>query len=119
MARAPLFALGAAFLLLLQSGPTPAQVPPEVQGVTFENRTTLSWSAVSEALSYNVYRASVSELSLMDYRCYRAGILTTFTEIGENEEGYTYVVTVVTAEGESTLGEDSSGTPRPNNNPCP
>ncbi len=83
----------------------------------------LSWEPEDGALGYNVYRGLVSELSPIEYgACYRSGLEGTQTAIVEDPpagEAYTYLVTVVTASGEGSLGRDSDNVERPNAHPCP
>jgi hypothetical protein len=81
------------------------------------------WLPEVGALSYNMYRVLLADLSPTDYgTCFRQDILTTYTELGEDPPvagGYGYLVTVTLSGGEGTLGDDWEGNERPNNAPCP
>jgi len=83
----------------------------------------LEWTPETGALAYNVYRGLLSALSPTDYgTCYRNGIVATYTVIPENPAvgaAYFYLVTAEMTGGEGTLGDDSTFTERPNNDPCP
>jgi hypothetical protein len=81
------------------------------------------WLPEAGALAYNVYRVLLSDISATNYgTCFRNGILTTYTELGDDPpvgNAYGYLVTVELPGGEGTLGDDSSGGERLNTNACP
>jgi hypothetical protein len=88
-------------------------------GVTYR----FDWIPETGALSYNVYRVLLTDLSASNHgTCYRNGIPTTYTETEEDPptgNGYGYLVTPEMSGGEGTLGRDTDGTERANTSPCP
>lgn len=87
-----------------------AAPPPEVTGVGFQDRTTLSWSGLPQAATYNIYYAALAELAPgYGGRCLGHAVpVTSFSSAAEPAPGlgFFYLVT-----GESgTVEEGSAGT---------
>jgi fibronectin type 3 domain-containing protein len=87
--------------------------PVAPTGVTVAHgdaQATLSWSAVSGASSYNVYRSTASGAEAL----LQSGVTsTTFTDTGlTNGTTYYYKVSAVNAAGESPLSVEVSTTPQ-------
>ena len=85
-------------------------VPGEVTNLQLsrsETVATLSWNAVTEAASYDVYRGAQRDAS--DLACYLPGLATTSTtddgSVPDPGDVLFYVTTAVNCAGESTLGE--------------
>jgi hypothetical protein len=77
----------------------------------------LSWSSVSGASDYNVYRAPQPNLSGL--ACYSPGVAgTTLNDDGATPPIFLYLVSSATQCGESSLGSGTFG-PRSNPAPCP
>ncbi|MBN2384146.1 hypothetical protein JXQ70_14815, partial [bacterium] len=93
-----------------QGGTQP--VPPEITPISWTNKTTLSWTAVPEATSYNLYRGVRANLpalltSSTDFCTRWTGSTTSVTTITETAtvgDCYYFLVT-----GENTSGEGTSG----------
>ncbi|MDQ7005778.1 MAG: thrombospondin type 3 repeat-containing protein [Acidobacteriota bacterium] len=83
----------------------------------------LAWSPETGALSYNVYRVAASDISSLNYGTCRARRVTAplYREITPVPAGqaFCYVVTVMTAGGEGSMGQASSGAERSNLRTCP
>jgi hypothetical protein len=98
--------------------------PPEVgQSVIFLDGQTLSWTALSEASSYNVYRGSIDGGSwAFDHVCFATALPNPAATDASNPSrglAFYYLVSAKNVCGESTLGATSAGQPRPNASPCP
>ncbi len=103
---------------------SPYPPPGEVLDLRFANATTLGWDAEPSVGSYDVYRGMVAELHTGSYgTCLTQGLTVrqaSDSEVPTAGQCFFYLVTAenrLTEEG--TLGNDSSGTPRPNTSPCP
>lgn len=88
------------------------------------DRATIVWSPEASIGSYNLYRDLLSDLSGLDYgRCEQQGIQDEMTGDPSSPppaDGYFYLVTAENRLGEEgTMGRNSSGGDRPNNDPCP
>ncbi len=91
-----------------------AQAPPEVQGVVFDEPTTLVWAPASGASAYDVYRGTLADLtSGIPGRChaYRVNGTSFATPAApEPDAGFFYLVTGESSAGlEGTAGTDSQG----------
>lgn len=98
-----------------------AAAPPPVPGdaVFGADRTTLAWSAVSGATSYNVYRGTSP--GDYDHACRAVGSTSTSLSIGELPAPgglFYFLVSAANVDGESALGSDGAGAPIPNAAPC-
>ena len=106
--------LSFALFVLGSSGATPAQ-PPEVQGVSFDDRTSMFWSAPAGAATYHVYRSSL--LDDDPARCHAYALPeTVFAPLDDPDAGdaFLYLVTATASSGlEGTPGTVSEGQPRP------
>jgi hypothetical protein len=91
---------------------------------------TVDWNPEVGALSYNLYRVLLSNLSATNYgACLDPGTNrdadlngrpdATDVDVPPAGDGYGYLSTAETPGGEGSLGRDSSGTERPNNFACP
>ncbi|HZN04486.1 MAG TPA: hypothetical protein VFD06_12965 [Candidatus Polarisedimenticolia bacterium] len=102
-------------------GGAPVQ-PPEINdSVAFgADGETLSWDDPPGA--YNVYRGLRTSPWTYDQTCLQPHVAgSSVSDAAEPAPGqiFFYLVTRLDACGESTPGQDSSGTPRPNPAPCP
>jgi hypothetical protein len=84
--------------------------------------TTISWN--DPPGSYNVYRGSVTEGAPWNYNqtCLSTGVAGNSTSDSATPAPnslFYYLVSRATACGESSLGSDSEGAPRPNASTCP
>jgi hypothetical protein len=98
--------------------------PGEIHALWFEDRDTLAWFPEISAGDYNLYRNSLVNLAGMDYGvCREHDIpvsMTVDSDLPAPDDGYFYLVTVKNRlNEEGTTGVDSSGTARPNPDPCP
>ena len=105
----------------------PGEVSPPgtVHPLVFADKRTLTWeeASMNGSTTFNLYRGYASLLSSGNYgTCFKSGIATN-TETDPNEPPggicWTYLVTGKNGGGEGTMGEDSTGSTRPNSNPCP
>ncbi|HET8948110.1 MAG TPA: hypothetical protein VFQ07_14125 [Candidatus Polarisedimenticolia bacterium] len=98
-------------------------VPPAPLGdsVAFgADSTTLGWS--DPPGNYNVYRGLRSTPWTYDQVCLQSHVAgSSISDPATPAQGniFFYLVTRITACGESTPGNDSGGSPRPNPSPCP
>ncbi|MBI1745235.1 MAG: hypothetical protein HYR55_01445 [Acidobacteria bacterium] len=87
----------------------PPDAPASLTAVPGDSQVSLSWTSVSGATSYSLYRATTSggEVS------YQTGLTTTdFRDTGVvNGTTYYYVVTALNAGGESAPSPEASATP--------
>ncbi|HEX6852557.1 MAG TPA: thrombospondin type 3 repeat-containing protein [Candidatus Polarisedimenticolaceae bacterium] len=102
---------------------TITEIPGNAAGVGWSSKTTLEWSATSQAGAYNVYRGTIPSAGAIvyDHTCYEnaSADLTATDGSTPPERGYYYLVSAENVCGEGGLGTRSSGTPRPNDAPCP
>jgi Protein of unknown function (DUF1800) len=95
-----------------------AQAPPEVHKVRFPGAASLAWTPASGAVSYNVYRGTLSDLAAgIPARChlYR-NTVKSISAVAPSDAtgGYYYLITGESAAGEEgTAGVDSRGVERP------
>jgi uncharacterized delta-60 repeat protein len=94
-----------------------------VGGAFMLDAETFAWQPEDGAISYNVYSGALEELRAGSTgTCYFAGLTTTSTSVEYAPppgEGLFYLVTVVTAAGEGSLGDRGDGTERPSPAACP
>lgn len=105
------------------SGVGLAVPPSEVGSVVVNPADTLNWAATAGATSYNVYRGSALQLVKDGVwpRCHLWNISTTSAsspELPSAGDAFAYLVTAVNADGEGTLGTQSSGGSRSVMGPC-
>jgi uncharacterized protein (DUF1800 family) len=116
-----LFARGVAacsVALLIGIGIAAAAPPAEVTNLQVGTTSQLTWSPVSGADDYNVYRGFVSWLTKGDgAECLGNAIVPASFAAPDNPpvgQGYFYLVTAASnASGEGTAGVDSNNAPRP------
>jgi N-acetylneuraminic acid mutarotase len=104
---------------LVDDDPLP---PGEVDGLVFLDPDTLAWTALPEAVSYNLYRGTFAGTGwVFDHLCLEARIPATSTsDNGIPGYGYYYLLTAVDAcDGEGSPGNGSSGPQRPMPISCP
>lgn len=106
-------------------GLPPSLKPPgEVFSLHFTDKFTLAWQPENSVGTYRLYRGLSSDLPSTYGTCLTPGGLTTeqATDSATPSPGQCFVY-LVTARNriseEGTLGNTSSGTPIPNNSPCP
>jgi len=103
----------------------PYSPPREVRNLQLlADRETIAWSPESSIGSYNLYRELLSHLSGLDYgSCEQDEIEVETTQDAASPpsaDGFFYLVTAENRLGEEgTLGRNSGGGERPNNDPCP
>ena len=94
------------------------QTPAEVGGESWTGTTQLSWTAVSTATSYNVYRGRTSFLPNLvnsaQESCLRAAVTTTTTgavlaETPVLGSAYWYLIAGVNSFGEGSVGDATPG----------
>lgn len=115
--RASILVLCALSISLAVAAP-PGEVPPTA---TFgPDGSTLNWSTVSGATSYNIYRGTSPEGYNQACRILRTGQTSALlAETPTAPGGLVYfLVSAVNADGEGALGRASDGSPRPNRAPC-
>jgi hypothetical protein len=88
------------------------------------DETTLTWSAQADAQSYDVYKGNLRGASPFgyDHTCHELGLAepeTTDGAIPGRGDGFYYLVSSENCFGESGLGADTEGTPRPGPDGCP
>lgn len=94
------------------TGSAPA-APTGITATAGNGQATISWNAVTGAVSYNLYRASVSGVTKSNYSMLPDGmklasVTSPYVDIGlANGKTYYYVVTAVNASGESGEGGSS------------
>lgn len=90
---------------------------------------TFAWEPETGALSYNIYRGSIAQLSATFFgTCLQSATrrdadLDGYPDATDEQapspgQGFFYLVTAEMGFGEGSLGRSSNGTPRPNNSPC-
>ena len=88
----------------LPANAPPATIPAAPTGVSAlggDNQVTLSWSAVTGAVSYNVYRSSTAGVTTTN-GTRMAGVTSPFVDTGRAPStAYFYIVTAVNSAGES------------------
>ncbi|HEX4823166.1 MAG TPA: thrombospondin type 3 repeat-containing protein [Candidatus Polarisedimenticolaceae bacterium] len=103
----------------------PAVQSAPVVGATllWSSKTTLGWTAVAGANTYNSYRGTIPSSGgiLYNHTCFQSGLAgTSITDAATPTAGFYYLITAKNAQcGEGPLGNRSNGTPRPNSAPCP
>lgn len=103
------------------SAPVTGITPPsEVYAAAGDGVVTISWSEVNEAEIYNIYTASVSGVTSLNYSSLPAGAMQTvysyqplsYTFTGlENNKTYYFVITAVSAADISIESNEVSSTP--------
>ena len=102
--------------------PPPNGVNDSVRADKTPTDTTIVWN--DPPGSYNVYRGALPDGSPWSYNqtCFSNGVTgnsTPDTTVPALGELFYYLVSRVNACGESSLGTDSAGAPRPNGSACP
>lgn len=98
--------------------PTAPTAPTGVTATAGNGQTTISWTAVTGAVSYNVYMASVSGVTKSNYSSLAGGVKGTGVTSPSiqasltNGTTYYFVVTAVNANGESIESSQVSATPQ-------
>ncbi|MCI0528344.1 MAG: hypothetical protein L0Y56_12965, partial [Nitrospira sp.] len=101
------------------NGGLPA-APSGISAAPGDSKVTISWNAVTEATSYNLYMASASGVTKSNYNTLPDGMKHTqvtspFTHIGlTNGKTYYFVVTGINANGESPESDEVAATPHDN-----
>jgi hypothetical protein len=92
--------------------------PTGISATAGNGQVTISWNAVIEAASYNLYRASISGITKSNYSSLPDGVKVTGvtspyiqTSLA-NSTTYYFVVTAVNANGESNESSEVSATPQ-------
>jgi hypothetical protein len=98
--------------------------PGEVKHLSFSDETTLTWDPEPSVGTYNLYRATLSDLRGGSYgTCLAQGLTTAGGTDATTPAAGECLFYLATAENrlaeEGTLGEDSTGATRPNTAPCP
>jgi hypothetical protein len=107
------------------ASPQPPAAPGGVAALTGDGRITLVWNRVTGATSYNVYMAAASGVTKANYGSLpggmrHAGATSPFVHTGlSNGTPYSFVVTAVNANGESTESAEVSATPTAGGWPMP
>ena len=86
------------------------------------NKQTLSWGPLNTATQFNVYRGTTLSSWVYNHTCLSGSIGTTsFSDAATpaSSSFFYYLVSGRNGCGESALGNDSSGTPRPIPSACP
>lgn len=104
------------------SVPEPTPVNDSVRLANSATETTITWS--DGAGPFNVYRGSRQQGVPWQYNqaCFLPGTmnsLATDSAVPPPSSLYFYLISRVNSCRESTLGQNGSGSPVPNNNPCP
>lgn len=95
----------------------PADVTPSVR--VLPDKRTLTWTAAADATTWNVYRGTSPRDA--DHACFIPGLTAPAADVSEPPPLpplLYYLVSAGNADGESGLGTDSLGGPRPNRAPC-
>ncbi len=86
-------------------------VPTNLKAIADNNKVTLSWNSVSDATSYNIYRSEKSSSRYTKIGSTTSEDITTYTDTtAKSGTTYYYVVTAVTANGESQNSNEVSAT---------
>jgi hypothetical protein len=100
-----------------------SDIPGTADALAWTSKTALGWGATSQAGAYNVYRGTLPDVGTIvyDHTCFESASadLTTTDASTPPQRGYYYLVSAENVCGEGGLGSRSSGTPRPNDAPCP
>jgi len=101
--------------------PPPPTAPSGVTATAGHGEVTISWSAVTGATSYNIYFSTTSPVTKTTYLDKLTGVTTSPKIVTGLVNGTTYnfVVTAVSAAGESVESNQVSGTPTPAPPPPP
>jgi hypothetical protein len=97
-----------------------AEVSPAA--MLFGDKHTLSWAGSTAVSSYDLYRGSVTNPWTWNHACIASGFPTPTFPIPDDPGtglGFYYLVSGRNVDSETSLGSDSTGTPRPNSSPCP
>ncbi len=103
----------------------PAVSSAPVVGATLSwvGKTTLNWTGVPGAATYNSYRGTIPSSGgiVYDHACYQSGLgAASLTDASTPATAYYYLVTAKSVTcGEGSLGIRGNGFPRPNSSPCP
>lgn len=98
---------------------TPPSAPTSVSATAGNSQVTVRWNAVLNATSYNIYMASSSGVTKTNYNTLpdgmkHTGVANPYLQTGlTNGKTYRFVVTAVTASGESEESNEVSATPLP------
>ncbi len=100
-----------------------AYLPPgEVLGLQFLDADTLDWNGAPSATHFNLYRDALGALPAYG-TCLQPDLPSSTaddTDLPLSGSGFFYLVTARNRlDEEGTLGQDSTGLPRPNTGPCP
>lgn len=90
--------------------PTDPTAPINLTAIGGDSKIDLSWGAITEATSYNVYRSTTSGGPYTKIADGVNGTAYTDSDV-TNGTTYYYVVTAVTADGESEYSNEASATP--------
>jgi len=91
---------------------TTATGPSAPQSVSVQSKvqkTTVSWDAVTDATSYNLYWSQTSPVSTSSSNKV-AGVTSPYQHTHLNAGNYYYAVTAVNANGESSISSEATGT---------
>jgi fibronectin type 3 domain-containing protein len=103
------WAAGGVFSIVQPGGGSPPAAPTGLTATSGNAQIALSWTASSGATSYNVKRSTVNGSG---YATVSSPTSTSYTNTGlTNGTTYYYVVTAVSANGESANSSQVSGTP--------
>jgi len=93
-----------------------------IQDFSFVNSQSMSWSPVSGASSYNLYRGGLDALDFLNYgQCLAPDLVSTGWTDGAVPSlgtGWMYLLTAVAGGVEGPMGYNSECLKRPNFNPC-
>ncbi len=106
------FELAAALVEGVSPPPPPGPVPTGVAAMAGDGRVTLAWNPVAGATSYNVYMGTAPGVTRTNYTMSHTGVPRPFVHTGlANGTTCYFVVTAVTASGESGESVEVSATP--------
>jgi hypothetical protein len=94
------------------SGGTPPAAPTAITPVAGNGQVTLSWPAVTDATTYNVYFSTTSGVTTASLTNVKGITATSRTVTGlTNDTTYFFVVTAVNVKGESGISSEVFATP--------